>query len=374
MTRKLLSAVIVIAVFCIPSYALDDGEFFRLCREGDYAQISRTLRLSPRLINMKTPGGLTPLMAAAESNKDPAVISLLIKSGADVNAEMFSGMTALLWASWRNPNPDVIRMLVSHGANTDAESDNGKRVDDYALMNEKLAGINITDILKHKPPEKTTTVPQQIIPKPAEKPSIEPISTGSIDFLELCASGTPQEIWNAIKKNHQNPNAKNYYGTTAIMFAAGKNRSVDSIWWLYKAGADVNARDNGGRTPLMYAAESNRNPGIFRALLRAGADINAEDKSGRTALMIAAGKNPEPSVISVLAEGSDVNRQNAKGWTALFWAAYSSENPGVILALLKAGADPSIRGSFGELALDYARRNKKLAGSDALRLLEELSR
>lgn len=372
MSRKFLFAVVIIAVFCIPSYALDNSEFFRLCREGDYMQISRTLRSSPGLINIKTPGGLTPLMAAAESNKDPAVISMLIKSGADVNAKMFSGMTALLWASWRNPNPDVIRMLVSHGANTDAESDNGRRAGDYALMNENLAGINIADILKHKFPEKVSE-PQQIIPKPRENPSIESISASNIDFFELCASGTPQEIWNAIKKNRQNPNAKNYYGTTAIMFAAAKNRSVDSVWWLYKAGADINARDNGGRTPLMYAAESNRNPGIFRALIRAGADINAEDKSGRTALMIAAGKNPEPSVISVLAEVSDVNRQNSQGWTALFWAAYSSDNPGVISALLKAGADPEIRGSFGEIALDYARRNRKLAGSDALRLLEELS-
>ena len=126
----------------------------------------------------------------------------------------------------------------------------------------------------------------------------------------------------------------------------------------------------------MYAALSSNNPDIINVLLKAGADINVKDSNERTALMLAARKNPNAKVVAALAQadGSNINEQGTRGWTALFWAAYSSENPEVIMTLINAGADPKINGNANELAVDYARRNKSLAGSEALKRLEELSK
>lgn len=390
---------IMLLSLSFPASGEYDPKFFRLCREGNYGQVLEALRSVHSLKDMKTLGGFTALMAASENNPDVEVISLLLQRGAEVNAVMFSGMTALLWAAWRNPNPEVIRVLVSHGADVNVEADNGKRATDYAYMNEHLAGTEIIRQLENGNVTLPAKVPalvenvnkhETVKTKPSVTPApVSPIKKSEIEtapfsekkqmnateFLELCASGTPNEIWEAIKKGKMNPNTKNYYSTTAVMFAAEKNNDINAIWWLYRAGADVNARDNGGQTPLMYAAASNRNPDILKVLLKAGADINTEDNGGKTALMIAAGKNPNANVVRVLSEAgkSEINRQGARGWTALFWAAYLSENPEVITVLLKAGANPKIKGSVGELAVDYARRNKYLVGSEALRVLEELS-
>ena len=57
----------------------------------------------------------------------------------------------------------------------------------------------------------------------------------------------------------------------------------------------------------------------------------------------------------------------------LMWAAFGGRAEAIKL-LLNAGADVNIRDDEGKRAVDYARREDKLRGTDALRLLEQLSR
>lgn len=114
-----------------------------------------------------------------------------------------------------------------------------------------------------------------------------------------------------------------------------------------KAGADVNARDNRSKTPLMYTADTNLNPEVIVTLLKAGGDINARDKAGWTPLMYA---------VSNLGD------------------SMSHSHPGsVIIMLLNAGADAKPRDSLGRTALDMARGDDNLKGTDALQQLEEAS-
>ncbi|MBQ7220498.1 MAG: ankyrin repeat domain-containing protein [Synergistaceae bacterium] len=287
--RKYIVCVIVLVCMAWPVSCLGaDG--FAVFRIGTPAQIRATLTRAPSLLRTKTPGGFTVLMAAAESNPSPEVIEYLAGLGVDVNAEMFAGMTALIWAAWKNPNPAVIETLISLGADIHHEAANGRTALDYAYHNEHLAGTNAIKYLetgKVQKRKKSSVTREQ--------------------FFALCASGKPADIWSTLKANSIDPNIRNSYGKTAIMFAAEKNSDYSAVWYLYKAGADVNARDKGGRTPLMYAASAN-------------------------------------------------------------------SNPDVVMILLRAGADPKIRSNLGELAADYAKLNKSLEGTDALRRLVELSR
>ena len=158
-------------------------------------------------------------------------------------------------------------------------------------------------------------------------------------FFNLVMSGTQQEVQTAIKR-----------------------------------GANVNARDTAEMTPLMYAVVSNQNLQVVTTLLEAGAGVKDHDKDGFTALMLAARSNQNLQVIKTLLEaGAEVNAQDREGDTALTLAATSNQNPEVITALLNAGADAGAKDWLGKTALDYARGNKKLAGTDALRQLQETS-
>ena len=52
-------------------------------------------------------------------------------------------------------------------------------------------------------------------------------------------------------------------------------------------------------------------------------------------------------------------------------AAYNNPNPEVLTVLLEAGADAKAKSNEGKTALDYARENEALKGTQALKLLEE---
>ena len=69
--------------------------------------------------------------------------------------------------------------------------------------------------------------------------------------------------------------------------------------------------------------------------------------------------------------GVDVNAKDDDGFTPLHAAAGHNVNPEVITVLLKAGADVNAKNSQGKTALDYAKDNEKLKGTQALKELEE---
>ena len=56
------------------------------------------------------------------------------------------------------------------------------------------------------------------------------------------------------------------------------------------------------------------------------------------------------------------------------FAALYNPNPEVITTLLKAGAKAKAKDSKGKTAFDYAKANKKLKGTDALRQFKEASK
>jgi len=136
-------------------------------------------------------------------------------------------------------------------------------------------------------------------------------------------------------------------------------------------GGEVSKRDANGITALMLAAANNRDPAVIPILISAGADINGHSVSGETPLIFAAEQNPNPEMIEALLKaGARIEDQDGLGRTALMAAAWGNSNPEVISALLKAGANRKIKANDGSFAVDYARNNPKLAGTDVCQLLE----
>ena len=148
------------------------------------------------------------------------------------------------------------------------------------------------------------------------------------------------------------------------------NGSVQDVRAELLKGANPNA-ENSGRTALMWAVIEDT-PEVVSLLLKAGANVNAKNKDGETALMVAAGNGNKATVNFLIDAGADDLIDNY-GDTALIHASVRG-NAETVNALIDAGSYVKQKDNSGKMAVDYARDNHKLKGTDALKRLEELSK
>jgi phosphate transport system substrate-binding protein len=259
--RKILAAVLFFSMILCTSNAdaaISDKDFISLCLGGSVKDVEEALKSGANAnANAKNRRISTALVAAiltASYSRNPEVISLLLKNGADVNAEDFTGNTAWTFAAEFCHDPEVMSLLLEAGADVNAKSN-----DDWT----------------HE---------------------------GKMALMFVAESHSSPEVLSFLLKNGANVNAKTGRGNTALMFAARKG-SPEVVSLLLKNGADVNAKNNGGNTALTFAA----NPEVVSLLLESGADVNAKGNDGMTALIMAA-FNDNSEVVSLLLEnGADTN-------------------------------------------------------------------
>jgi ankyrin repeat protein len=325
-------------------------DFFRLARTGTPEAVQKAIQAGAN-VNTQNEDGWTVLMEAASHNPNPDVITVLLTSGADINARTKKdGSTALHAAAWNNPHPEAIVALLRGGLDVNAQNNHGTT----SLM--LAAGNNIN------PGVVSALLAAGSDPDAHNKDGWTP--------LEAACDNPNPEVMNTILKAGANFNARDKDGQTVLKRAAARSRYPVAIAALLKGGADVNARANNTNTPLISAALHNPNPEIIAVLLNGGADIGARDKDGNTALHGAARNNPDPRIVSALLRGgAEIDAQNNDGETALILAARNNKNPDVSDRLLAAGADAGKRDRWGQTALDRAHSNPSFNGTEALALL-----
>ena len=226
------------------------------------------------------------------------------------------------------------------------------------------------------------------------------------------------------------PNTPDDRGVTPLHLGA-QNRNPMVVTHLLSAGADLHTGDNEGYTPLHHAAAWSGNDRVVNLLLTRGANPLADSNDGRTPLhsalryqagsgtvtvLIEAGAaasltplqraaldGDDTTVESLLADGADPDAADRYGWgplhyavpfggpdvvtlllragadpgvidedqkrTPLHYAAVSSTDPAVVVTLVNAGVDPGIRDDQGQLAVDLARANDAIIGTEAYPLL-----
>ena len=299
-------------------------------------------------------GGPAPMHVAAEWTRDPAVISVLARAGAAVDARDDRARTALHLAARHNTDPAVAAALLEAGADVNAWS-TGFFIDygwDYTALHEAAANEN---------PEVTRTLLQAGADVDARGGRNPARRSGLSPLHDAAALARDPLAISLLTGAGADVHARADDGNTPLHEAAAANEQPGIIEALVGAGADVNARNAGGSTALHMAAAGNTNPAITVALLEAGADPRARTGTGSTPLFEAASGNRNPVVLEALvAAGADVNERGELGRTPLHVAALS--NPGVFPSLLRLGADLMARDDTGVTALDYARTNKALQG------------
>ena len=318
--KKLMAVVVLVAVVCaVPSWgatfkAVKDSQFLDICVGGSEQEIINAIN-SGANVNAKDRNGKTALMIVASKWHKEAV-NVMLKAGADVHARNNEGATVLMFVS----SPEIAETLIQAGADVNAKDRSGGT----AIMG--AAANNLTELVN-------------LLLKYGADVNIKAEYYGDYTALINAANIGSTEIVKALLKAGANVNAKTNFAATALI--EGAHQSVELIHALLRAGADVNAKNIFGVTALMGAAKWGRNENVD-ILIEAGANDEA-DNDGKTAL--------------IYASGSDLGNVEA-----------------TVNALIEAGSNVKHRYNSGKTALDYARDNDKLKGTDALKRLEELSR
>ena len=242
----------------------------------------------------------------------------------------------------KNAGPKVLSLLLEAGANVeieyrDEDEIQSYRAIDFARENEKLEGTEALSRL-----ERASSVSVRSTDDDDEDYSSGTEWVDDEEFLELCKSGDAEEVERALMGG-ANVDAEDKNGFTGLMYAARQGYAeVAEILLLH--GAYVDTRESDGWTALMLAAY-NDNTETVKLLLKHHADVNVKDNIGMTVLMYAA-KKAGPKVLSLILDaGANVEVE------------YKGENDIVL----------------SDRAIDFARENKKLEGTEALSRLDRAS-
>jgi len=402
--QKVFLALLLCVLFAGPVFAaISDSDFFDLCAEGSLEQVVDAVNDGAD-VNAKGYGGRTPLMIAAAYNPDPEVVKFLIEAGADVSARTDEGWSAEggltpLMVAAGNCDPDAIRALIDAGSDVNARNRAGwspllltagnekSNPEALRVLIEAGADVNAHDGEGNTPlllaaerclhPE-VIEVLLDSGALPAKRRIVVPNRGDNVILLAIdFASRNPYLQNTEVLKRleEETERAKLDEERALELVELCQTGSLQEVGDAIKNGVDVNARLEHERTPLMLAAWETTDPEVIKLLIGAGADVHARDELEYTPLMCAANFNSNPQVIEALIEaGADVNVV-ATGLTPLMVAAISCYNPEVIVTLLELGADPKVqnKNDRDNMAIDYARSNYNLKNTDALKKLEELS-
>jgi ankyrin repeat protein len=389
--------------------AISSEEFLDLCKRGSTQEIKKALQDGAD-VNVHNIRGQTALMHAVErlisssmNERDERLLELvlLIVHGADVNAKDNEDRTALMFAAIekksyassepRGGNQEAVAILLASGADANMRDKSGKRAIDYAEKNESFKKKDIYQSLSSVSEDFDGANTLSDIHRLEDKRS----------FLLLCAYGTQENIELAIKNGadlnaiyagitvlsmaaieNEDPevvtllikygsdvNAKNIWGSTALLESILNNANREVIFALLEANADADAKDRNGLTALNLAMQAKRDKKIILGLIERASEFNNKDKDKVTPLILATRDNMDSEIVSALIQrGADVNAKDEDGETSLMFAA-RSDKPETVAALLDGGADIKAINEKGQNAAYYAKYGKRLRDTEVYRKL-----
>ncbi|KAJ5656115.1 hypothetical protein N7507_008065, partial [Penicillium longicatenatum] len=316
-------------------------------------------------INAKDSSGRTPLLWTA-MNGHASAVNQLLRRVADSDSKDKYGHTALLWAT-EIGHDLVVQQLLEGGADLETNSDfydrnplllgaeNGNEAigayletkdDNYGRTPLLWAAMNGHNVVVKQFLEKGADLEARGN-KYGRTPllwAIENGHTAVVNQLVITDAEVETEdnedmvlITSSLDKG-ADPNTKNYFGQTPLLWAA-ERRDMVLVEELLDKGADPNTENDFGQTPLLIAAENGHRI-LAKELLKKGANLN---KYGEESLLLAA-KNGHEAVVKELLKGGANPNANEYIETPLLRAAEDRDEI-LFKKLLHEGAIPIRPGS-----------------------------
>jgi ankyrin repeat protein len=273
-------------------------------RDGDTAGFKAAVAADPSAVNLKGPGGTTPLMFAALYG-DTAAVKQLLDGGADPNARNDAGATALMWAV---SDFEKTRILIEHGADVNVASADRRTA--LMIAAGLPGGARVVRLLLDHGANVQAQAPGLVADT---TPLLESLYSGDEEsFTLLAARGANvnagggaalglalrAECRSCVERLLKSIDSSAF--TANMLIGAPPGGPALATPLLLEHGADVNARDPQGRTMLMLAAASDAmTPEITQLLVSRGADVNAVSPAGETALGLARMRG-DTAVVTVL--------------------------------------------------------------------------
>ena len=229
----------------------------------------------------------TLLHIASEQINEPEIIDLLVKSGANVNAQDAEGFTPLHMAAIHG-NLKIVKKLVDLEADVNIVTTDGKNAAELAHLNEEL---EIEEYLESKMASSQRTKEKEVDSELADflmeayGLSATYYLTEQLTELNLRSGwgkDPPEGTGDKILKEYEEEKP----GVTPLHIASGRINEPEIVDLLVMYGANVNAQDAEGFTPLHVAA-IHGNLKIVKKLVDLEADVNIITTDGKNSAELA---------------------------------------------------------------------------------------
>jgi ankyrin repeat protein len=301
-------------------------------KDGDIVGVRAALA-SGVAVDVRDQNDLTPLASAA-SNPSVTVemLSLLIESGADVNADVKGGKTFPLTLAACSGNLEATRLLLDAGADVDATNNSG-----YSALVKCVYSLHASDLL---------------LPIIAELVARGSDVDRKTDYGEIPLKvASHLRRFDAVRLLLESGAKKDPLGWSSLAEAVVLGSESDVARVLETTGLD-STTDHYGRTPGLLAATIG-STAKARILMSHGWDIDEQGEHGDTALMCSASSDQSEMTAWLLENGACTELADDSGKTALMLAAQKGADACVCL-LVAAGARLDSRDKYGECAVELA--------------------
>jgi ankyrin repeat protein len=305
----------------------------------------------------------------AAKNGHEAVVTLLLRRGADINQQSMITISECQYSDEFGPGSDRYIKGYSQTALHMATLNGDEVVVLVLLKKGHGLDINRKDLdgkpaLHHAAETGNMAIAYQLVENGADSNATD--FRGQTPLSLAAASGHSAIVEMLLGKDNVDPDYKDEGGRTPLSWAAEKGYRTIVKMLLAKNRVDPDSKDTNGRTPLSWAAGTHwaiekEHMAVVQLLLeKDGVNPDSRDENGRTLLSLAAGfwsgiaKKGHDAIVELLLEkGANIESQDKDGRTPLSWAA--GNRPEIVVKLLlEKGANTESCSNSGQTPLAYA--------------------